>query len=48
MSPPARRARPAPEEQAGQAGLRRKLYRVQAAALLDPPDGELIGFLAED
>lgn len=40
--------RPSDEELAEQAGLRGKIYRVQAAAFLDPPDTELLHFLAEN
>lgn len=42
------RSRPDPQARAEEADLRRKLYRVQAAAFLDPPDEELIAFLAAD
>lgn len=39
---------PSGEELIEQAALRQKVYRVQAAAFLDPPDAELIGFLADN
>ncbi len=42
------KSRPSPEALAEQAGLRGKIYRVQAAAFLDPPDAELLSFLAEN
>ncbi|MDA1001458.1 MAG: molecular chaperone TorD family protein [bacterium] len=41
-----RRARLSPEERIEQAALRARLYRVQSRSLLDPPDLELIAFLA--
>lgn len=41
------RKRPGPEELAEEAELRRQLYRVQAAAFLDPPDEAFLAFLAE-
>ena len=40
--------RPPDKELSEQAGLREKIYRVQAAAFLDPPDAELLSFLAEN
>jgi TorA maturation chaperone TorD len=42
------RKRPGPEELAEEAELRRRIYRVQAAAYLDPPDAALLSFLAEN
>ena len=42
------RKRPGPQELAEEADLRRQLYRVQAAAYLDPPDAELLAFLADN
>ncbi|MEK6710875.1 MAG: molecular chaperone TorD family protein [Nitrospinota bacterium] len=46
MSPLFRR-RPTPGELAEEAELRRQLYRVQAAAFLEPPGADLLAFLAE-
>jgi len=42
------RKRPGPEELAEEADLRRRIFRVQAAACLDPPDAALLSFLAEN
>lgn len=42
------RKRPGPEELAEEAELRRRIYRVQAAAYLEPPDAALLSFLAEN
>ena len=36
------------DELAEQADLRGKIYRVQSAAFLDPPDADLLRFLAEN
>ncbi len=42
------RKRPGSAELAEEADLRQRIYRVQAAAHLDPPDARLLAFLAEN
>ena len=45
---PTWKKRPSHEEHAEQAQIRAQLYRVQAAAFLDPPDEELLSFLQDN